>query len=341
MKNPTILSKSLTNLDPTSRPLIFKTKQKRSEIKTLKYIENDTGKMKHYPPAAQEWYNSIYTYNHNYIRSLPALDKNLKALLESYSNMSPSIHIDVKKILKGLKLYIKKNKLKGTKKKQVYAELRKIPKRFLPKHKRTSSRKVFVGRGDLKHTSNKVIITLYTYNLLKTFLLRKIKRYIHLMYFPQKSLVLYITKDLLDPEPLSNKKRNVISYNRPLSLDEFLFTPDFDPKVLNTRVRYLSRETADRVTYHDPKDNTYWVTFYEAYLSFIIQNVEIVTQKLSKINRFFLFLTKLNKKNVIPNFGLYFTPLAAKFKYSKYNKRFSFTTYRARKFYLSSLLLYS
>jgi len=28
-------------------------------------------------PAAQEWYNSIYTYNTNYIKSLPIADKNL------------------------------------------------------------------------------------------------------------------------------------------------------------------------------------------------------------------------------------------------------------------------
>jgi hypothetical protein len=333
----------LVKTNPTSIPLIFKTKQKKTDIKTLEFINNDTGQMKHYPPAAQEWYNSIYTYNHNYIRSLPVLDKSLKALLESFSNMSPRINIDVKKIVKRLKLYIKKNNLKGTKKKLVYAELRQIPKSFLPKYKRLSARKVFVGRGDLKHTSNKVIITLYTYNLLKTFLLRKIKRYIHLLYFPQRSLRLYVTKDLLDPEPLSNKKRSVISYNRPLSLDEFLFTPDFNPllDVLKTRVRLLNPKTADRVTYHDPKDQTYWVTFYEAYLSFIIHNVEIVTKKLSKINRYFLFLTKLNKKNIIPNIGLYFTPLAGKFKYSKYNKRFSFSIYKARKLYLSRLLLYS
>ena len=257
MQNSLFLSKYLPKTDPTSTPLIFKTKQKKSEIKTLEFINNDTGQMKHYPPASQEWYNSIYTYNHNYIKSLPVLDKSLKALLESYSNMSPRINIDVKKIVKRLKLYIKKNNLKGTKKKLVYAELRKIPKRFLPKYKRLSARKVFVGRGDLKHTSNKVIITLYTYNLLKTFLLRKIKRYIHLLYFPQRSLVLYITKDLLDPEPLSNKKRNVISYNRPLSLDEFLFTPDFNPEIVKTRVRLLSPKTADRVTYHDSKDRTY------------------------------------------------------------------------------------
>ena len=55
----------------------------------------------------------------------------------------------------------------------------------------------------------------------------------------------------------------------------------------------------------------------------------------------FFYGGMVNKKNVISNLGLYFTPLAAKFKYSKYNKRFSFTIYKARKFYLSSLLLYS
>ena len=35
-------------------PLIFNKKQKKSSFKSLLYIDSDTGKMRHYPPAAQE-----------------------------------------------------------------------------------------------------------------------------------------------------------------------------------------------------------------------------------------------------------------------------------------------
>ena len=195
-------------------PLIFKKKQKRSFIKSLNYIKNDTGKMRHYPPAAQEWYNSIYTYNQNYIKSLPALDKSLSVLLKGYSNMIPG-RFSTRKA----KLFIKAKTLKGKKKRLL---IRKLKVKRIIKHKRLTPRQVFVGKGSLKHTSTKVTVTLYTYSLLKRFLLRKIKRLIHFLYFPQKTLVLYITKDLLDPEG----KRRYISYNRPLSLQEFLYSPD-------------------------------------------------------------------------------------------------------------------
>jgi len=44
-------------------------------------------KTRHFTPAAQEWFNSIYAYDHNYIKSLPVADKNLMSLLKSYFNM--------------------------------------------------------------------------------------------------------------------------------------------------------------------------------------------------------------------------------------------------------------
>ena len=67
-----------------NKPLIFK--RKESPIKTLRYINNDTGKMKHFTPGAQEWFNSIYSYNENYTKLLPIADKKLMNLLKSYFN---------------------------------------------------------------------------------------------------------------------------------------------------------------------------------------------------------------------------------------------------------------
>jgi len=67
-------------------PLLLKKKSKNVVIKPLTYIRNDTGKMKHFTPAAQEWFNSIYAYNKNSIKSLSIADKNLMYLLKSYFN---------------------------------------------------------------------------------------------------------------------------------------------------------------------------------------------------------------------------------------------------------------
>ncbi len=37
-----------------NKPIIFNKKKKESSIKTLRYINNDTGRTRHYTPAAQE-----------------------------------------------------------------------------------------------------------------------------------------------------------------------------------------------------------------------------------------------------------------------------------------------
>ena len=321
----------MINTDPINTPLIFKKKQNRSLIKPLDYIHSDTGKMRHYPPAAQEWYNSIYTYNQNYIKSLPALDKSLSALLKSYSNMIPG-RFSTKRI----KLFLKLRKLKGKKKRLLF---RKTKTKRIIKHKRLTPRQVFVGKGSLKHTSNKVTITLYTYSLLKVFLLRKIKRLIHFLYFPQKTLVLFITKDLLDPQ----KKRRQISYNRPLSLQEFLYSPA-DHEISNVRKIKHDRKPKHPITYHDADlIPSYWITFYEAYLSFTISSVKKVTRRLRIIILYSNFLSKLVKDKIIfeKEKLVIFTPRASKFKYSQYSKRFFFSIYKARKLYLARLLRFS
>jgi len=333
------------NLNTANIPLIFKKKQKRSLIKSLDYVQNDVGQTRHYPPAAQEWYNSIYTYNQNYIKSLPALDKSLSILLKSYSNMIPG-RFSTRKV----KLFLKAKKLKGKQKRLL---IRKLKVKSIIKHKRLTPRQVFVGKGSLKHTSDKVTITLYTYSLLKRFLLRKIKRLIHFLYFPQKTLVLYITKDLLDPQG-----RKLISYNRPLSLQEFLYSPA-DHKILTEHVKIKvprkgkptrksmrkAKAKASRPTrYNDAsKMASYWITFYEAYLSFTISNIKKVTRRLNIIIDYYAFLTKLVQDKVLFDKQklVIFMPIVAKFKSSEYSKRFFFSVHKAKKLYLARLLRFS
>ena len=78
-----VLPKKIVN-NSSKESLIFK--KKKSPIKIISYINNDTGKMKHFTPAAQEWFNSIYSYNKNYLKTLPIADKNVLKLLKSYFN---------------------------------------------------------------------------------------------------------------------------------------------------------------------------------------------------------------------------------------------------------------
>lgn len=74
--------------DTKNSPVLFNKKLKKLVVKPLKHIYSDTGKTRHYTPAAQEWFNSIYTFNHNYTTTLPTADKNLIKLLTSYFNFN-------------------------------------------------------------------------------------------------------------------------------------------------------------------------------------------------------------------------------------------------------------
>lgn len=109
---------------------------------------NEKGIDRHYPPANIEWYNSIYAYNKNTTKLLPRADKALLKFLKSYFNLY-SIKLE-RKIKKSPSL------------------------RF--RFRKTSVKRVLVSRAELKHTSEKVNITIYIYNRHQKFYLNKIKK---------------------------------------------------------------------------------------------------------------------------------------------------------------------
>lgn len=86
------------------------------------------------------------------------------------------------------------------------------------RYKRLSTKKVFVGRGDIKHTSSNVLITVYVHNTDKMYLNRARHLVYKALFRPNKELKKFINKDV------NNKE--VITYNRPLTLKEFLTLPD-------------------------------------------------------------------------------------------------------------------
>ena len=170
--------------DTKNSPILFNKKLKKLVIKPLKHIYSDTGKTRHYTPAAQEWFNSIYTFNHNYTKTIPTADKNLIKLLKSYFNFN-----------------IKLNK---------FYKIKQLATRY----KRLSAKKIFVGKGDLKHTNDKVIITFYVYNTEKMSLLNHLRKVYEILYGPVKDLRRFINRD--------RDGNDIITYNRPFTLKEYL-----------------------------------------------------------------------------------------------------------------------
>ena len=168
-----------------TKPTLFNKKSKIVINKPLTYIESDTGKTRHFTPAAQEWYNSIYTYNSNYIKNLPVADKNLMDLLKSYFNAQLN-----KEFLK--------------------TKIKPLQMRF----KRLSTKRTFVGKGHLKHTNNKIIITFFIYNTEGMFLSSLFRAMNIKTFLPKKDLKYHINWEDED-----NIK---ITYNRWFTLKEYL-----------------------------------------------------------------------------------------------------------------------
>nr|AGN49003.1 ribosomal protein S3 [Botrytis cinerea B05.10] len=184
-----------------AKPLIFKKKQKDVKVIPLKVKTNDTGQIRHFTPAAQEWRNSIYAYNKNYIKLLPVADNNFMSLVKSYFNF-----------------YFKNKKSNKKAQKSSKKGKQNISRRKRSRSRGLSAKKIFVAKGDLKHTSSKAVITLYFYNTEKKFLIRKIKKQIFDLYRPNKRLKRFINMD--------RNNKEIITYNRPFSLKEYLRIPN-------------------------------------------------------------------------------------------------------------------
>jgi len=159
------------------KPFIFTKKiNNKYKVIPLNITTNTSGPIRYFPYATKEWFNSVYAFNVNSIKNLSVADKNLIKLIKSYFNF-----YFCKKVLKFKHLAI----------------------RF----RRLAINKIFISKAELKHTSSKVIITLYIYNEERRVLIRKIKR-LEAVLFPLYSKVI---ESRMSNKPLSiEEKLNMI-----------------------------------------------------------------------------------------------------------------------------------
>ena len=128
---------------------MFNTKRKKDNTHKIK-LENNynyIGKPRHYPPANKEWFNSIYVYNNNTIKLLPTIDKVTHKLVKSYFNFYS------RKLEKKIKS--RNSRKRG---------------------RRLSTNRILISRPELKHTNDKVIVTVYVYNRQKKYYFNKLIR---------------------------------------------------------------------------------------------------------------------------------------------------------------------
>ena len=274
--------------NPYNKPLIFKKKINKLVIKYPKHINSDTGQTKHFTPAAQEWHNNIYAYNTNYVKLLPSADTNLLNLLKSYFNI------------------------------QLKNEHMNKGKHKLNRSRRLSAKKVFVGRGDLKHTSNKVIITCYIYNTEKKILDLKKQKLWRDLFWPNIVLNKYLNLD--------RKGNEIITYNRPFSLREL----ETWPGLYNLYYSYI----------------IHFVNKLTLYLGVIIKYYEILTKLveakiLTEDEKFTIFKNKVKNINTFkyPKFNWYVNWVLDWYKetYEKYKYLVYFNKVKSKKSFIWKL----
>ncbi len=133
-------------------PNLFSVNSKNSNLREilkwpLKKAKNQAYKPKHFPPANKEWLNSIYAYNKATEKRLPTADKVVFRLIKSYFNFYS------KKLEKKVRMPRKRARVR-----------------------RLSTDRMLVSKAEVKHTSDKAIITIYVFDRQKKYYLNKIKK---------------------------------------------------------------------------------------------------------------------------------------------------------------------
>lgn len=176
-------------------------------------------------------------------------------------------------------------------------------------YRKRSPKKIFVGKGELKHTNSKVIITFYVYNTEKIALKREFKK-LYLSLFSNENHIVkvrgaltrenihaplkrYITLDTNGEIVKDIEGNDIITYNRPYTVKEFLALP-----------KYIPTKTGSGLSYTDDMFDTpfaYQTSYYEVYCLGIEHILEGLTNYLLVLINYYEYLTKLVEIKVLSN----------------------------------------
>ena len=223
---------ALTNLynNSTETLNIFNARLKkykinRQKVKSEETKSNYAGKPRHYPPANKEWFNSIYVYNSNTVKLLPSKDKVTLKLVKSYFNFYS------RKLEKKIK--IKSRLLRA-------------------KRRRLSTNRILISRAELKHTNDKVVVTVYVYNRQRKYYFNKISSLAKRKnLLPNTIKIKIMKKKILKIKSRVNKQKKIVcktlglfsSNSKKIKLDENNKFKNYDTSYLKHYVaRSLRKE---------------------------------------------------------------------------------------------------
>lgn len=255
-------------------------------IYNMKLVTINKKNSKHYVPANKVWLNSIYSYNKNYAKALPLADIATNNILKDYFNMNPLIDGQVWNINS-----IIENK--------------------------TSLNKIILSKSEIKHTSDKIELTVYIYNRNKITLLHNIEKL--LCKVRLLGMAKNAKRNLIQKKSryyINNKKRIVLFTKKWLNL--FTKAENFS----NTAIKSLNDDNKLR-----QKFSMYEKQFMQEYKDLYFEN--------ELLHIYYIRALAFNN-NKFKNWLL----LGLKNKISKlYNKKVELNIVNQKAFYLNSDIL--
>jgi hypothetical protein len=305
------------------KPFIFRKKvNKGYKVVPLNVRTNLLGPTKHFPSTTKEWFNSIYSFNSNFVKNLSIVDKNLIKLIRGYLNF-----------------YFNERILES--------------KHLMARFRRLSVNKIFVSKAELKHNNSKVIITLYIYNEERRVLLRKIKRLETMLFIFSTNFnvlqnqvsgenKLLSLKDKLDMVRIQENSILFMDWlcelksyiTKQIHLEECNLSIIKEIKSINKKRSIIEDFNKDLVKIIDiiticKKDPVLYNQYENIYKNIICK---IYLEKEMNLIAYYKLLLSLNKSKFEDKFLLKLKPIIAKL----YNKEVEFNIVNLKTLYLNS-----
>jgi len=184
------------------------------------------------------------------------------------------------------------------------------------RYRRISAKKIFVGKGELKHTNSKVIITFYVYNTEKLSLKREYKKLYNSLYttkyLPQNlkgtnikstqykeiPLIKYIDIDKNGDIYKNEEGEDIIRYNRPYTLKEFFGSYNYKT-IITQKILKEERPEINKIFNVKEINPMSQITYYEIYYSIAIFFIDRLTTYLEVLIKYYEYLTKLVELKVL------------------------------------------
>ena len=182
---------------------------------------------KQFPSSIREWNNSIYVFNKNALNLIPYTTLLANNIIKSFFNLYNS---------------------------KVERKMR--TKRLLLRLRRLSLNKIFVSKGEFKHTNNKVTVTLYVFNRQKHSYINRMKKLRFLLFFSierNNNIAMKIIKE---------SKLKILYYLKKAGKKETLLLNLINNNSSTTTAKNLHKHVKDFYKKYAKKSYIYIKTFF-------------------------------------------------------------------------------